>query len=244
MLPQRYRERVIARCHEEIVHAGFLKTLSRVQESYIWPGMRKHIREFLAHCTHCRTLTPPNPTTFNFGMPLPPRAFHAWAIDLVGPLPRDKAGKQYLLTCIDYLTGWAEAIPIASKKAALVREAIAYNLVAHYDLPEVIISDNGGEFTASVMENWMREMGIQHHQTSPYHPQSNGKVERFNGTIQRLLLKLTGGNARQWSKYLAEALYAYRITQGPTGISPFQAIYGVRPRLLKLVDTANEGDRL
>ena len=90
----------------------------------------------------------------------------------------------------------------------------------------------------------MRECGIQHHKTSPYHPQSNGKVERFNGTIQRLLLKLTGGNARLWSKYLAEALYAYRITCGPTGISPYQATYGLRPRLPKATSTSDEGDRL
>ena len=244
ILPQRYREKVIARCHEEVAHAGFLKTLSRVQESYVWYGMRRHTRQFISHCIHCRTLTPPNPTILNLGMPQPPRAFHTWAIDLVGPFPRDKTGKQYLLTCIDYLTGWAEAIPLASKKAALVREAIAYHLVARYGLPEVILSDNGGEFTGSVIEDWMRECGIRHHKTSPYHPQSNGKVERFNGTIQRLLLKLTGGNARLWSKYLAEALYAYRITHGPTGISPYQAIYGVRPRLPKVADNSDEGDRL
>jgi transposase InsO family protein len=136
-----------------------------------------------------------------------------------------------LLTCLDHLTGWGEAIPIASKKSSSVQEAFLTNIVARYGVPTVLISDNGGEFTSTTFERWLREFGVSHHLTSPYHPQSNGMTERFNGTIQRLLLKLTGGDSRKWSKHLPEALYAHRITQGSSGLSPYQAVYGQKPRL-------------
>lgn len=245
LLPQQYRAQVIDRCHLEVAHSAHVKTLARVQEHYVWPGMRKHIREYISKCVLCNTVTPTNPPTPRGKIPTPPAPFHTWGIDLVGPFPRDAKGKQYLLTCIDHLTGWSEAIPIASKKAVTVQQAFMENIVARYGLPTVLISDNGGEFTSGNFEKYLKEFGVSHHLTSPYHPQANGMTERFNGTIQKLLLKLTGGNARLWSKYLAEALYAYRITQGPSGISPYQAVFGQRPRLPRAtMDGQEEGDRL
>lgn len=245
LLPQQFRQQVIDRCHSEVAHAAFSKTLARIQENYVWPGMRKHVREYLASCVYCNTVTPHNPSQPRGIIPTPSSPFHTWGIDLVGPFPRDRRGRQYLLTCIDHLTGWCEAIPIASKKAETVQEAFMDNIVARYGLPSVLISDNGGEFTSSNFEQWLREFGVTHRLTSPYHPQSNGMTERFNGTIQRLLLKLTGGNERHWSKYLSEALYAYRITHGPSGLSPYQAVYGQRPRLPRAsVGTQEEGERL
>ncbi len=53
-----------------------------------------------------------------------------------------------MLTCIDHLTGWVEAIPIASKKAATVQEAFMENIVARYGIPINLVSDNGGEVTS------------------------------------------------------------------------------------------------
>ena len=207
--------------------------------------MIRHVKEYISKCTHCNTLTPPNPRSPRGTIPAPSAPFEVWGIDLVGPFPRDRRGRQYLLTCVDHLTGWAEAIPIASKKAETVQEAFMDHIVARYGLPQVLLSDNGGEFTSTAFENWLREYGVDHHLTSPYHPQSNGMTERFNGVIQKLLLKLTGGNDRLWSKYLSEALYAYRITTGPAGISPYQAVFGKRPRLPRVSPgNQEEGDRV
>ena len=206
--------------------------------------MRNHTREFVSRCIHCKTLTPPNAPHPHGEMPTPPRIFHTWGIDIVGPFPRDTFGKQYLLKCIDHLTGWAEAIPLASKKTHTVQEAFLNNIVARYGIPEMLVSDNGGEFTSDDFEQWLRECGTQHRRTSPYNPQSNGMIERFNGTIQKLLLRLTGGNERHWSKYLSEALYACRISEGPFGLSPYQAVFGTRPRLPRASNSRDEGDRL
>lgn len=92
-------------------------------------------------------------------------------------------------------------------------------------------------------DKWLKKFGASHQMTSPYHP--NGMVERFNGTIQRLLLKLTDRDARKSSKHLQEALYAFRITQGTAGLSPYQALYGQKPRLSRAtMATQQEGERL
>ena len=231
ILPHVYRQRVIDRCHQEVGHAGYVKTLARVQECYVWKGMRRAIRVYLSHCVHCRVLTPPMEYAQRGEVPVPPRPFHTWGMDLVGPFPRDQKGQQYLLTAIDHLTGWAEAIPIASKKTANVLAAFNTHIVSRYGSPSILVTDRGGEFSSSIFEKWLAEWGIEHRMTSPYHPQTNGKCERFNGTIQALLLKLTGGNPRQWSVCLNEALLAYRTNINPDGISPYVATFGQRPRL-------------
>ena len=100
-------------------------------------------------------------------------------------------GNRFLLTCIDHLTGWAEAIPIPAKKNPVAWDALCTHIIARYGLLSVLVSDNGGELTATKFKEWLRECGIDHRLTSPYHPQTNGKVERFNGTIQKILLKDT-----------------------------------------------------
>ena len=245
LLPHAYRQQVIDRCHEETGHAAFAKTLGRIQESYVWPAMRRHVREYLATCPHCRTLTPPRQKNPKGQMPVPPTAFHTWGIDLVGPFQRDRRGRRYLLTAIDHLTGWAEAIPIPSKKALTVQEAFMDHIVARYGIPTTIITDNGGEFVNKPFRKWTQEFGIEHRRTSPYNPRSNGMAEKFNGNIQKILLKLTGGDEKKWSKYLSQALYGYRISQGPGGLSPYQAVYGKKARLPRSTHgSPEEGDRI
>ena len=48
-----------------------------------------------------------------------------------------------------------------------------------------VISDNGPQFTAREFKEFIRISGMTHVRTSPYYPQSNGKLERFHGTIKR-----------------------------------------------------------
>ena len=231
VLPYKYRQQVIDRCHEEVGHAGLHKSLARIQESYVWPGMRRSVRTYLAHCVHCNTLTPQSQENLRGQMPVPPCPFHTWGIDLVGPFTKSSQGNKYLLTCVDHLTGWAEAIPIPSKHNTHVWEALTTHIIARYGPPSVIVSDNGGEFTATAFETWLRTCGIKHSRTSPYHPQTNGKVERFNGSLQKLLLKISGGDSAKWENYLADAMYAYRISINTEGFSPYQQVFGQRPRL-------------
>jgi transposase InsO family protein len=59
---------------------------------------------------------------------------------------------------------------------------------AHKKYPEAkprIISDNGPQFTAKDFKEFIRICGMPHVRTSPYYPQSNGKIERWHGTLKR-----------------------------------------------------------
>lgn len=93
-------------------------------------------------------------------------------MDIVGHFQWDHRGQQFLLTSVAHFTGWAEAIPLASKKSAMVWDAYSREIVARNGLPRVLVTDNGGEFTEKIFAEWVKENGIDHRLTSPYHPQS------------------------------------------------------------------------
>ena len=82
-----------------------------------------------------------------------------------------------------------------------------------------------------MFEAFLRSIGTVHLKTPVYHAQSNGLVERFNGTLKTVLKKLTSEKPRDWHKHLPALLFAFRDAQhSSTGFSPFELIYGHRVR--------------
>ena len=70
-------------------------------------------------------------------------------------------------------------------------------------------------------------MGIHKVNTTAYHPQTDGLVERFNRTLIDMIAKSTDSEGRDWDVRLPFLLFAYRATpQASTGESPFALLYG------------------
>ena len=68
-------------------------------------------------------------------------------------------------------------------------------------------------------------------QTTPYHPQTDGLVVRFNGTLKSMLRMLTSSNQKDWDEVLPYLLFTYReVAQESTSFSPFELLYGHRVR--------------
>ena len=80
---------------------------------------------------------------------------------------------------------------------------------------------------SDVMAEVSRLLSVQNLVSSPYHPQCNGLVERFNGTLKAMLRKLCGERPKDWDRYLESVLFAYReVKQESLGFSPFELLYG------------------
>ncbi len=92
--------------------------------------------------------------------------------------------------------------------------------------PSTILHDQGTQFMGKLMKSLCQRLGIKQLNTTPYHPQSNGCVERFHGTLIPMLRKLDH-QGLEWDDQLKFALFAVRSTPNrSTGYSPFQIIYG------------------
>ena len=154
------------------------------------------------------------------------------SMDLTGPFARSAKGHTYLLTLIDHLTGWADAYPLASKKGEAIADVLHADYLPRYGAPEIIITDNGLEFCNSAVASLLKVSDVKHRTTTPYHPQSNAKVEWWHRTLKGIIERLMATSASGWEKQLGPALTAYRNTvSATTGYTPFQALYGRQARI-------------
>lgn len=116
-------------------------------------------------------------------MPIMETPFQRIAIDLVGPLPMGKGGYQYIMVLVDYATCYLEAIPLRSTKARVLAAELV-KIFSRVGFPDEVLMDQGTNFMGEVMQETWSQLGVCHLNTSVYHPQCNGLVERFNKTLK------------------------------------------------------------
>lgn len=112
---------------------------------------------------------------------------HIWAIDFV----HDKLsnGRSYkMLTVLDEYTREALSVAVRPKMNANDVLDALHPLLMKHGKPEFIRSDNGPEFIAAHLQDWLKKVGIRPMQIYPGSPWENGYNERFNGTLRREVL--------------------------------------------------------
>lgn len=109
------------------------------------------------------------------------------AVDLMGLLNETEMYNRYILVVQDYFSKWVEAYPIRNEQATMVAEKIVAERVCRYGDPHTIHSDQGTNFELAVFQKVCELLGIEKTHTTPFHPQSDGQVEQFNGILQKIL---------------------------------------------------------
>ena len=101
------------------------------------------------------------------------------------------------------------------------------SLFSRMGVPKEILMDQGTNFTSRLLEKLYQLLGVKAIRTSPYHPQTDGLVERFNGMLKAMLRKCVTKEGKDWDRLLPYVLFAYReVPQATTGFSPFELLYG------------------
>ena len=125
---------------------------------------------------------------------------------------------------VDCFSRWTEACPLPDRMALAVADAFFQNIVCRFGMPSVIHSDHGRDFENKVMQELCLLCGAHKTRTTPYHPESDGLVERFNITLLMMLAMFTCGNRDDWDDLLPAVMMAYRSSiHEATGNSPFSA---------------------
>lgn len=230
VLPHELRDGVLEVAHDAILggHLGCQKTLDRVQSNFYWPGMQADVTRYCQSCDICqRTTAKGHLGKAPLGtVPIIDIPFSRVAIDLIGPLPASERGHKYILTLVDYATRYPEAVPLKRIEAEVVAEALI-DMFSRIGIPREILSDRGTQFTSSVMGEVARLLSLKQLFTIPYHAMCNGLVEKFNGTLKQMLKRMCAERPRDWDRYIAALLFAYReVPQESLKFSPFEMVYG------------------
>ena len=233
VLPTPCRKTVLQLAHELPLagHMGKKKTSERILQRFYWPTLFHDVAEHCRICGECQMTSPAGKSRAPL-VPLPviDEPFQRMAMDIVGPLPRSHSGNKYLLVVCDYATRYPEAVPLHTIDAPRIAEELV-KVFAQVGVPREILTDQGSNFTSQMLTEIYRLLGVQPIRTSPYHPQTDGLVERFNQTLKRMLKKAAMDNVKDWDKFVPYLLFAYReVPQASTGFSPFELIYGRQVR--------------
>ena len=163
---------------------------------------------------------------------IPDRPFDKIAINLVTECETSTSGNKHILTIIDHLTCWPDVFPILDKSADTIVSTFINQYLPVHMCHRYILSDNSTEFKNTLMDQVLKQLGIDRIFSAPYHPQSNDKLEVFHKYLKPTLRKLCEKDPSNWDKYINQALASYRVIPNLATVeTPFFLIYGRDPNL-------------
>ena len=229
VIPSKFREVVLRVAHDESGHMGVTKTYDRILQHFIWPRVKKSVSVYIKTCHTCQVTGKPNqvikvdplcPT------PAVSEPFDHLIIDCVGPLPPSKSGSVYLLTVMCQSTRYPAAYPLRTLSAKAVVRAFS-QFISIFGIPKVVQSDQGSNFSSRLFAQVLKQLHIKHNQSSAYHVQSQGALERFHQTLKSLLRAYCVQLNADWEEGLPWLLLAAReVTQESRGFSPNELVFG------------------
>lgn len=110
-------------------------------------------------------------------------------LNIVGPLTVTENGNKYILTFQDNLTKFSKAIPIPDQEATTIARQFVEKIVLEYAIPDKVLTDQGTNFLSNIFKQTCKLLKIEKIQTTAYHPQSNGALERSHRRIFKTLHK-------------------------------------------------------
>ena len=251
VIPRKFHSEVLAAAHENVLggHFGISKTMKKIKKLYYWPTPKKDVVKLCKTCHICQVSGKPNqkiPPAPLYPIPAISEPFSQVVLDIMGPLPKAKSGHQYLLTMIDRSTRFPEVISLRNIQSKVIIKYLK-DFISRYGVPKEIQTDRGTNFTSRLFQRKVSEFGIKQVFSTPYHPQSQGVLERFYATLKNALSKYTLSNLGDWEENLPFVLYAIRSSPNETlGFSPYELAYGhnVRGPLICLKKTGKVQNKI
>lgn len=235
VVPAELRSRVLELAHE--AHPGSDAMKHRLRKKVWWPRMDKDVEKVAKQCKECilvSRLGAPEPMKRTR---MPTTSWADIAVDFMGPLPSGHS----ILVIVDYYSRFTEAIVMQQTTTSRTVRAL-HETFSRFGIPVTMKSDNGPQFVSEEMQAFCKEYGISHNRTTPYWPQANGEVERFNETMLKRLKISQESGSPDWMWDLRTFLLTYNSTpHSTTGVAPSELMFGrtVRDKLPSFTDPRN-----
>lgn len=211
-------------------HLGYEKTLSALKEKYFWPKMSKEVKEYCKSCLACKTSKGinVNPTpTMGSQKKYCDYPWQFLTLDYVGPFPTSGKGRcTCLLVVTDVFSKFIMVQPFRQATASSLVLFLEQTVFLLFGVPEIILTDNGSQFTSKEFASLLRQYGVKHWLTPSYHPQVNN-TERVNKVVTTAIRATLRGNHKHWTDNLQQIACAIRNSvHDSTKYSPYFVTFG------------------
>ncbi|CAF5198206.1 unnamed protein product [Rotaria magnacalcarata] len=216
-------------------HFGRNRTTQKIKQRYFWPNMIEDIRNYVKSCIPClqnnhRRQKPPGALK---PIEPPEGVWQLLTMDFHGPLsPTTRNGNKYIISLTDVLSKFVITKAVRDCTATTTARFITEEVILKYGTPKCILTDNGTHFTASMMSELFKKIGVTHLYSTPYHPMTNGQIERYNATLDSKIAALSNEQRTDWDEQLPFVTFNYNTNiHTTTGQIPFELMYGRLPIL-------------
>lgn len=205
------------KCHAG--HLGINSCLRRARELLFWPGMSAEIRQYVQACATCATYADRQPAEPLIITEVPKRPWQRVATDIFS-----WGGNEYLVT-VDQHSSFFEV----DKLNGSTSDAVISRLRGHfarYGIPDILISDNGPQFSSSMFRKFVKDWAFTHKTISPGNSQANGAAEAAVKIMKRLMRKCKASG----EDLLLGLLNMRNISTEGLNTSPAQRLLGRRTK--------------
>ena len=230
MVPHDVRDLIMEQYHDHDISAHMARDRigELLKDRFFWNGMDEYIGNYVKHCELCQKIKTRANVTAGLLMPRSvSRPFEMVGTD-IAIMRTSTGGYRYILVCIDYFTNWVEAAAMKRMTAEEVVRTFFKIIISRHGCPDQVVSDSGTQFMSQAMAQLCTSFKIKKVESTPYHQQANGKVEKFIGFLKQALALVTARDKlEKWDQMIDHCLFVYRTTVSRVlGDNPFFMIYG------------------
>ena len=221
LIPQPLRDACLLALHA--AHQGTSAMIAKAEQSIFWPGITRCITDTRAQCRLCNQMAPSQAK-----LPPTPPVLSAYPFQHLCADYFSYMGHHYLVI-VDRYSGWPiVSLPKGGAQSLVDQLRITFST---FGIPEELASDGGPEFTASIIQRFLKDWGVNHRLSSVAFPHSNCRAEIGVKSMKRLITGNVSGDGSLDRDSFQRAVLAHRNTPNPqTKMSPAMCIFGHQTR--------------
>ncbi|XP_026687880.1 uncharacterized protein K02A2.6-like [Diaphorina citri] len=216
MIPFNLQREVLKELH--VGHVGIVKMKSLARNFCYWKNIDKDIESIAKGCIVCCLKQNEPPMERSHSWEPPTKPWQRLHIDFAGPM-----SGYYYFVIVDAHSKWVDVIPTKTTTSQWCIKQLR-NLFCNFGFPEVLVSDNGPQFTSKVFKDFLEGNGVIHKTSAPFHPSTNGQAERYVQTIKKLLNCMHDEKGDVEYK-LSQILIQLRKVPNADGKSPYDLMF-------------------